>query len=282
METSELIEIALANFDQSRIEVNAIEPADVAMEAVGGLTQLITELVDNAIAFSAPRAKVSVTAVFDRDDYLVSISDDGVGIPDSMLSAINDVLGDRATITDDAKPSLGIAMVARLAARHGLGVRLIPAVPGTTARVTVPSRLVSRRRDTDARAESSPEPEPDRAEHFSPGHVVAMADSARREAEAFLDKVFGPMRGESASRRPAGRAVSNGNGQSVTAPTSPPLVEPELDALQTRVPGENFPVEEDDPSTTSGEAAIDIRLNLSRFEEGRQAAADSDVDDMPF
>ncbi|MFZ0014588.1 MAG: sensor histidine kinase [Acidimicrobiia bacterium] len=281
METSQLIEIALASFDASRIEINGIEAADVAMEAVGGLTQLVTELADNAIAFSGPGEKVSVTAVFDGDDYLISISDNGVGIPESMISAINAVLGDRAAAIDDSRPSLGIAMVARLAARHGFGVRLIPAVPGTTARVTVPSRLVSRR-GAGARPESSPAPEPGRAEQLSPGHVVAMTDSARREAEAFLDGVFGPMRGESASRRPAGRAVSNGNGHSLSSPVAPPLASPDADGLETRVPGENFPVEEDDPSTTSGEAAIDIRLSLSRFEEGRQAAADSDVDDIPF
>jgi hypothetical protein len=281
MDTSVMIEIALANFDASRIEINAIEGADVAMEAVGGLTQLITELVDNAIAFSAPHEKASVTAVFDRDDYLISISDNGVGIPESMISAINAVLGDRAVI-DDAKPSLGIAMVARLAARHGFSVRLVPSVPGTTARVTVPSRLVSRRGVEGTGPESPGELEPGTEEHFSPGHMVAMSDSARREAEAFLDKVFGPMRGESASRRPAGRAASNGNGHSMTAPVASTIPESGSGALQTRVPGENFPVEDDDPSTTSGEAAIDIRLNLSRFEEGRQAAADSDVDDMPF
>jgi hypothetical protein len=43
-------------------------------------------------------------------------------------------------------------------------------------------------------------------------------------------------------------------------------------ALRTRVPGENFSLIADDPSTIAAERAIDIRTALSRFEQGRRAA----------
>ena len=39
-------------------------------------------------------------------------------------------------------PTLGIYVVARLAARHGINVRLVPGVPGTTARLTIPRALL--------------------------------------------------------------------------------------------------------------------------------------------
>jgi len=274
MDLSELIEIAIANVDPGRVEIAALEPADISKEAVGGLTQLVTELVDNAIAFSDPDESISVTGVFDRDDYLISISDNGLGIPETLLSALNEVLDSSGSAGSATGASLGIVMVARLAARHGIDVRLVPSVPGTTARVTIPASLVSsgavfEKPDESAPPETTIEETPHR-----PGHVVAMNESARREAEAFLEKVFGPLRGRAASRRPA-QTKSNGNGQ-VAAPSAEP--ENRGPTLQTRVPGANFAVTDDDPSVVSGEGAIDIRLNLTRYDEGRRQAADSDQD----
>ena len=271
MDLSQLVEIAIANADPGRVEISALEPADVAKEAVGGLTQLITELVDNAIAFSEPDEIVSITGVFDRDDYLISISDNGVGIPEALLAALNRVLDSTETAGLETNSSLGIAMVARLAARHGIDVSLVPSVPGTTARVTIPDTLVSTRREFEAETGTETISE---SSYRHPGHVVAMTESARREAEAFLEKVFGPLRGKAASRRPV-KSKSNGNGHTAPAPATPPQEGP---TLQTRVPGANFAVTGDDPSVVSGEGAIDIRLNLSRYDEGRRQAADSDRD----
>ncbi|HEX6219866.1 MAG TPA: ATP-binding protein [Acidimicrobiia bacterium] len=274
MDLSQLIEIATANVEPVRVEVGPLEPAHIVKEAVGGLTQLITELVDNAIAFSGPDEKVSVTGVFDRDAYSISISDNGIGIPETLLAALNRVLSDAGATGSESGASLGIVMVARLAARHGIDVSLVPSVPGTTARVTIPAALVSpgkvfetppsERVVSDVAVEETP---------YRPGHVVAMSESARREAESFLEKVFGPLRGRTATRSPA-RSKSNGNGH-IAAPAASPT-QSSGPALQTRVPGANFAVTDDDPSVVSGEGAIDIRLNLTRYDEGRRQAADSD------
>lgn len=275
MDLSQLVEIAIANADPSRVEVAALEPAEVSKEAVGGLTQLVTELVDNAIAFSEPDQVVSINGVFDREDYLISISDNGVGIPETLLTALNSVLDSPGSAGSEANASLGIVMVARLAARHGIDVRLVPSVPGTTARVTIPAALVSKPSvsEGDRDEESSLE-----RSRRSRGHVVAMSESARREAEAFLEKVFGPLRGRAATRRPA-KSKANGNGHIAPSESAPHGEGP---TLQTRVPGANFTVADDDPSVVSGEGAIDIRLNLSRYDEGRRQAADSeDLEDPP-
>ncbi|HEX6286446.1 MAG TPA: hypothetical protein VFZ80_03095, partial [Acidimicrobiia bacterium] len=179
---------------------------------------------------------------------------------------LNEVLASSGGAGPEVNSSLGIAMVARLAARHGIDVRLVPSVPGTTARVTVPASLVS----TVGGLEGDDQAEPPPESSYRSSHVVAMTESARREAEAFLEKVFGPLRGRSATRRPA---KSNGNGH--VAPVMPSQEGP---GLQTRVPGTNFAVTEDDPSVVSGEGAIDIRLNLSRYDEGRRQAADPELD----
>ena len=262
----ELIEIALANVDPRRVEITVLEAADLNKEVVGGLTQLVTELADNAIAFSGPGDGITVTGRRREDGYEVSISDAGVGIPGPLVAALNEIL---ANPEGPGAPvgSMGIATVARLAARHGLEVRLISSSPGTTARVRVPGRLV------DAGARRIPEPversEPPRLTTPLPEarHVVAMSESPDDETEALLEQIFGPFRGQVFSRRPVTHAgPSNvGNGHVSNAPGS---------RLQTRVPGESFDVTDDDSSTASGEAAVDIRLNLNRFDEGRRAARD--------
>ena len=42
---------------------------------------MICELVDNALAFSDPGQEVRVTGLFEQADYLISISDRGIGMP---------------------------------------------------------------------------------------------------------------------------------------------------------------------------------------------------------
>lgn len=289
MEVTQLVEIALANVDQERVEVTALEPADVAMEAVGGMTQLLTELIDNALAFSAPGEKVGITGVFDPDGYILSISDNGVGIPETLLAALNRELRDPGNGEGGPAASLGIVVVARIAARHGIDVRLIPAVPGTTARITIPSHLVSVSSGSAAADKVHEVVSVDSAfgqTGYRPGHVVAMTETARREAEAFLEKVFGPLRGQSAARRPAKTRSNGGDGRVDAPPRGAPDEMSHTTghaggSLETRVPGANFAVADDDPSVISGEGAIDIRLNLTRYDEGRRQANEDDEAELP-
>lgn len=305
MDIVELVEIALANTESRRVEVAALEPADVAMEAVSGLAQIVSELVDNAIAFSEPGDTVRITGLFDQGSYLISISDRGVGIPDHLIAELNRLL-DYPDANSGPVPRRGIALVARLAARAGIEVRLVPGVPGTTARVTMPDQLAKVPDQPEEAAEPKGDhrlpprrpfdPRPDNDQVFassgqvesrvdsmkfehathSGSGVVAMSEEARREAEAFLEKVFGPLvEGPGVSRR--GEPPANGN---KVEPEREPSISngaeagSTVTALRTRVPGENFSLIEDDPSTIAAERAIDIRTALSRYEQGRRAASE--------
>lgn len=258
----ELIEIALANLDPRRVEFTVLEDVDLNKEVVGGLTQLVTELADNAIAFSDPGHGITVTGTHEGDGYVISISDDGVGIPDTLVTALNEVLsnpdGPGAPVG-----SMGIATVARLAARHGLDVRLLPSPPGTTARIRVPGRFVVAGDHHHEELVEPPAP--------TQASVHQVASASQLDTEAFLEQVFGPFRGQVFSHRPLPHSgSSNGGNGHPPSPTNGPL-------LKTRVPGENFDVSDDDTSTASGEAAVDIRQNLTRFDEGRRAARDGDA-----
>jgi len=302
MHIVELIEIALANIESGRVEVAALEPADVAMEAVSGLAQIVSELVDNAVAFSEPGDKVRITGLFDQEGYLISISDRGVGLPDDLIAQLNRLL-DNSHATAGPEPRLGIALVARLAARHGIEVKLVPGVPGTTARATMPGQLATvpvaegasasgehrlppRQGFAEPAAEIDPvfassanvesRVDPSRFERgLRPGSgVVAMSEEARREAEAFLEKVFGPLidgPGVTRRREPTANGIDTESERERLAPHGSDTGGT-VTALRTRVPGENFSLIADDPSTIAAERAIDIRTALSRFEQGRRAA----------
>lgn len=317
MNIVELVEIALASADEDRVDVASLEPAEISMGAVSALAQLIAELVDNAIAFSDPEDQVRITGRNDHGDYLISIADNGVGIPEPLITELNRVLADPSA-SSGPQPRMGIALVARLAARHEIRVRLVPGAPGTTARVTVPSRLVAATDETDvddlgvgARQEElerdhrlpprRPRPEDifARADEVDetvdltrlekgqrPGTgVIAMTEDARREAEAFLERVFAPLvERPGLTERPARKAAPNGNGnERPPTPPSPPSPESEkggtVTALRVRVPGENFRLVADDASTVAAERAIDIRSALSKYAEGRRSAQESRSED---
>jgi anti-sigma regulatory factor (Ser/Thr protein kinase) len=91
---------------------------------------LLAELLDNAAAFSPPAAPIVVTGAGDGDDYLIEVTDRGLGMTDQELAWANQ----------------------RLAARNGFAVRLgrSPA-GGVTATVRVPSGLLTARAPVVAR-----------------------------------------------------------------------------------------------------------------------------------
>jgi len=314
MHITELVQIALANSDARRVEVAALEPCAVAVEAVSALSQVISELVDNAIAFSENGDKVRVTGFFEQGSYLITVSDRGIGIPEHLMSAMNRALDDPSRL-GPGQSNLGVALIARLAARHGVKVRLVPAVPGTTARVTIPSRLLGPAPATDQEKPRSMEKvalspaheiskilrekaeeefllparemaDPAAASRFEGGPgVVAMSEEARVEAEEFLAKVFAPwVKQRGMAERPPALPTANGNGigQSAPKPTRPPAPQDTgatVTTLRRRVPGENYSPVEDDPSTVAAERAVDIRSALSKYSEGRKSAEEAGHED---
>ncbi|RCG13444.1 HAMP domain-containing protein [Streptomyces reniochalinae] len=130
-------------------------PQDVHVEGVAAddLSHLIAELLDNAAAFSPAGSEVRLTALTtEGGDALVSVEDEGTGMEESVLAQVNARLAEPGTASaprsaDAGAPSaawgLGLHVVAKLAARHGVRVRLsVLEQGGTAAQVTVASRLL--------------------------------------------------------------------------------------------------------------------------------------------
>lgn len=143
IDMGDVIRAALGEVDEyQRVDVLAMEPALLAGRAVTDLAHLVSELLDNAAHYSPPDERVRVTGLFDDNGYVVTIADSGVGISEARLAQLNRLIEEPPVLGLALEPTLGIYVVARLAARHGIAVRLVPGVPGTTVRITIPRQLL--------------------------------------------------------------------------------------------------------------------------------------------
>jgi hypothetical protein len=116
-----------------------------------------------------------------------------------------------------------------------------------------------------------------------PDPFLGPAEAAQFDAEAFLETIFGPLRGQSETINGPRSRASRGPGRppELRLETRPPVDGESLattKTLRVRVPGANFELTEDETSTVSSEAAIDLRSALSRYQTGRRDAAAPDRD----
>jgi signal transduction histidine kinase len=131
--------------DLDRVVFAIDERIAVSGGVVADLTHLLAELTENAVRFSPPDTAVTIRARPDRRDeggYLLTIEDWGVGMPPEDLAAANELLASPREVNLAVAQRLGFHVVARLAARHGIGVSLgnTPG-SGVTAVVALPAQL---------------------------------------------------------------------------------------------------------------------------------------------
>ncbi|WP_169811655.1 sensor histidine kinase [Nocardia shimofusensis] len=133
--------------DYARVQVQRIPDVNVLGSAVADLGHLIAELVDNAIAYSPPQSKVELSGNLVGRGVVVEISDQGMGMPEGELSRVNEMLRnppDFGVARLSADSRLGLFVVAQLAVRHGVSVRLSESnYGGVRAVVLIPSALLA-------------------------------------------------------------------------------------------------------------------------------------------
>ncbi len=278
MHVSELVDVAVAGIDHDRVKVVSLQPVGVADEAATGLAWIVSELVSNATAFSDRSDKVQVSGAFNSDGYLISILDRGVGMSQHFLDGLNRLLESHDTAGQSG--SSGIHLVAGLAARHGIDIRMVHGEPGVTAEVSIPEALLEEEQratppfPSEGAADSVPmdehPPDIEGFEHSDPN------EAARRETEAFLASVFAPLWGANVTRDLEVNTHPAQDTEEVT-PAPDVAVEPsaglQASELNSRVPGQNYLESVGDFTyTREGEAAVQIKLALSEFERGRQEA----------
>jgi len=149
----------------TRIEFGVIDQdIEIAAHAVNDLVHLVAELFDNATAFSPPDTKVNIEARRRGDRAVLQVEDRGIGMSPDQYSELNERLSaPPPLIGTTVTRMIGLAVVARLAARLGLAVELRPsATRGTVAEVRLPAGVLAWRYPGRAGAEPSANQRPRR------------------------------------------------------------------------------------------------------------------------
>ena len=128
----------------TRIEFGVVDrDIEVAAHAVNDLVHLVAELFDNATAFSPPDSQVMVEARRVGDRAVLYVEDRGIGISPDQLGDLNERLATPPQVDVAVSRMMGLVVVARLAARHGVKVELRPGSDrGTVADVTLPTPVL--------------------------------------------------------------------------------------------------------------------------------------------
>jgi signal transduction histidine kinase len=125
----------------------AIQPGImISGQAAADVVHLLAELIENATMFSPQTTSVRVTVMeLTSGGVLVEVRDDGVGVSPNRLSDMNWRLDNPPMVDVSISRHMGLYAVSRLAARHGIRVKLRPAAPqGLSALVWLPSTIAKR------------------------------------------------------------------------------------------------------------------------------------------
>jgi signal transduction histidine kinase len=138
---------AIAETEQyTRVRAVELPEVSIVGSAVADIVHLIAELVENGTAFSGPNSVVEVRGHYADGGVLVEIEDQGLGIDEQLAAELNAMLSDPPDFDVMAlspQTSVGLFVVARLAARHGISVTLHETgFVGTLATVLIPASRV--------------------------------------------------------------------------------------------------------------------------------------------
>ena len=252
---------AVSEIEQyQRIVVQAPPQATVVGRATSDVIHLLAELLDNATNFSPPDSQVVMSSLRAQDgSIVVEIADSGVGMADHELADANRRLGTPSAVDVSASRRMGLFVVGRLGARHGITVHLGGAPMGgpgggLTASVTLPAHLVMVSGDV--------EPGP-------------MRRSSPVGAAQFTPNGVPPQRASLPNRpMPHATLAMPADGRPVERPTG-------LNGLPTRTPGSalNRNVAPKQEATTDGPDAADPMTTEQPVTADSSAGADAPAND---
>ncbi|MEJ1200342.1 MULTISPECIES: ATP-binding protein [unclassified Streptomyces] len=171
-----------------RVRVHSASDAAVAGHAAEGVMHALAELLDNAANFSPPTAEVHVYVEEVPAGVIVSVEDSGLVMGEVQLRrAQRAVAGESAGLGGLTGTRLGLSVVGRLSAKHGLKVSFRPSARGGTGvLMLVPQDILSGPAASDGPAASPPPTTPT-------GLPRTPAPSAPAPATAGPESLFAPL-----------------------------------------------------------------------------------------
>ena len=142
-----VLRAAVSEIEQYERVIPNIQPGiSVRGQAVNDVVHLLSELAENATTFSPAETLVNVSGhLLNSGGALLDITDQGVGMDAEEMAHANWRLDNPPVVDVAVSRRMGLFVVARLAARHGIQVRLRPASHGgLTALVWLPDEVVTR------------------------------------------------------------------------------------------------------------------------------------------
>ncbi|PSK92375.1 histidine kinase/DNA gyrase B/HSP90-like ATPase [Murinocardiopsis flavida] len=240
--------------DYQRIRIGKMPELFISGSAADDLSHLLAELMENATAKSPEHAQVVVSAQAMADDrLLITVEDEGIGIPKERLESLNTRLNGAPVLDQHSVKHMGLYVASRIAHRHGLAVQLeARAFRGVSAHVVVPQNLFGTTgpaqpssADLPRRPVAPPAPVPQPIAPTAPGTTQP---GARQEGRSDMNQ--SSVTASGLPRRSAHRSGA--------APE--PLAEQPAAA------------EPEEPSRTPASRADRIRADLEGFLEGERAA----------
>lgn len=148
-QTTSLVDVIRAGMSSiehyTRIEMAKVAGLGVVGFAADDVGRLVSELLDNATRHAPPTSTVTVSAhLTEHGSVMVRIEDAGIGLPAARLQALNERLASAPVLDRNTIRHMGLAVVRRLASKHGIRVRLARRAPnGTIASVLLPATLLT-------------------------------------------------------------------------------------------------------------------------------------------
>ncbi|WP_413755464.1 sensor histidine kinase [Streptomyces sp. MMBL 11-3] len=183
-----------------RVRLHNSSKASIAGFAAEGVMHLLAELMDNAANFSPPIDEVHVYVEERSAGLVVTIEDSGLKMSDASMRRAEEAVSGRLTDLASLQGTrLGLSVVGRLAAKHGISVNYRPSSRGGTGVVVLlPPQVVAQQREPVAaerpqRAAQVPaaapapaveETLPVRPEAVEPPQEAPVADVPRRRGPA--------------------------------------------------------------------------------------------------
>ncbi|NEB94980.1 sensor histidine kinase [Streptomyces bauhiniae] len=141
----------------ARVVVPPMPDDGIAADAVADVVHLLAELLENATLFSPPHTEVTLRTEHEGGRLVLRVDDRGLGLDAGQREEAARTLRDPDAFDPTRHDRLGLYVVGRLAARHGIEVSLGESpYGGTTATVLLPAGVLA----TVEPARSRPAPAP--------------------------------------------------------------------------------------------------------------------------